>query len=112
LSQRSTCTTVAAAAVVAHRPSKKPVASDDQIIERLRLLDRARRAKQVYRELPVVIHDEAVGILEAIVDLVLVDDPETASAKAIYVERINVARAYADCRQRHTDLVTFVTGGK
>jgi len=45
-------------------------------------------------------------------DLVLVDDPETASAKAIYVERINVARAYADCRQRHTDLVTFVTGGK
>lgn len=41
-------------------------------------------------------------------DPVLVPDPETASAEAINVERINVARAYADCRQRHGDLVTFV----
>ena len=38
-------------------------------------------------------------------------DPETASDEQVEVERINVARAYVDCRQRHADLVTFVKGG-
>jgi len=36
-------------------------------------------------------------------------DPETRAD--INVERINVARAYADCRQRHEDLVKFIRGG-
>jgi hypothetical protein len=42
----------------------------------------------------------------------LVPDPETATAEQVNVERINVARAYVDCKRRHGDLVTFVTGGK
>lgn len=42
----------------------------------------------------------------------LVPDPETATDEQIEVERVNVARAYVDCRQRHADLVTFVKGGK
>lgn len=41
----------------------------------------------------------------------LVPDPETATDEQIEVERINVARAYVDCRHRHADLVTFVKGG-
>ena len=28
----------------------------------------------------------------------------------VEVERVNVARAYVDCRQRHAALVTFVKG--
>jgi len=42
----------------------------------------------------------------------VVPDPETASDEQVEVERVNVARAYVDCRQRHADLVTFVKGGK
>ena len=42
----------------------------------------------------------------------LVPDPETASDEQVEVERVDVARAYADCRQRHAALVTFVKGGK
>ena len=41
----------------------------------------------------------------------LVPDPETASDKQVEVERVNVARAYVDCRQRHPDMVTFVKLG-
>jgi hypothetical protein len=44
-------------------------------------------------------------------DPVLVPDPEAASSEEINVERLAVARAYADCRQRHSDLVLFVKGG-
>jgi len=40
-----------------------------------------------------------------------VPDPETATVEQINVERINVARAYADCRQKHADLATFVKAG-
>lgn len=39
-------------------------------------------------------------------------DPDNATAEQINVERIAVARAYVDCKQRHGDLVTFVRGGK
>ena len=42
----------------------------------------------------------------------LVPDPETASHEQVEVERVNVARANVDCRQRHADLVTFVRGGE
>ena len=42
----------------------------------------------------------------------LVPDPETASDEQVEVERVNVARAYVDCRQRHAELVTFVKGGE
>lgn len=42
----------------------------------------------------------------------LVPDPESASSEQINVERINVAKAYVDCKQRHGDLVTFVKGGR
>jgi hypothetical protein len=41
-----------------------------------------------------------------------VPDPETASDEQVEIERVNVARAYVDCRQRHADLVTFVKGGE
>jgi len=44
-------------------------------------------------------------------DAELVPDPETASDEQVEVERVNVARAYVDCRQRHADLVTFVKRG-
>jgi len=43
-------------------------------------------------------------------DPVLVPDPDNATAEQINIERINVARAYVDCKQRHADLVTFVNG--
>lgn len=39
-------------------------------------------------------------------------DPDSATAEQINVERINVAKAYVDCKQRHADLTTFVRGGK
>ena len=42
----------------------------------------------------------------------LVADPETASRAEINIERVNVSRACADCRERHQDLVTFVKGGE
>ena len=42
----------------------------------------------------------------------LVPDPETASDEQVEIERVNVARAFVDCRQRHADLVTFVKGGE
>ena len=42
----------------------------------------------------------------------LVPDPESASSEQINVERINVAKAYVDCKQRHDDLVIFVKGGR
>jgi hypothetical protein len=41
----------------------------------------------------------------------LVPDAENATDEQIEVERINVARAYVECRQRHADLVTFVKLG-
>ena len=42
----------------------------------------------------------------------LVPDPETVTEKLIEIERINAARAFVDCRQRHADLVTFVKLGQ
>lgn len=42
----------------------------------------------------------------------LVPDPDTASDEQVEVERIAVAKAYKDCKQKHGDLVTFVKGGK
>jgi hypothetical protein len=41
-----------------------------------------------------------------------VPDPDSGSSEQINVERINVAKAYVDCKQRHGDLVTFVKGGR
>ena len=41
----------------------------------------------------------------------LVPDPEAATDEQVETERINVARAYVDCKRRHADLVTFVKGG-
>ncbi len=38
-------------------------------------------------------------------------NPDAATSAEINLERIAVARAYADCRQRHADLVSFVKGG-
>jgi len=37
------------------------------------LLERARKAARLYRELPIVIHDTA-GILEAVIDLAFVEN--------------------------------------
>ena len=37
-------------------------------------------------------------------------DPDNATAEQINIERVNVARAYADCKQRHNDLVKFEKG--
>ena len=37
-------------------------------------------------------------------------NPDSATAEQINIERINVSRAYVDCKQRHADLVTFVNG--
>lgn len=42
----------------------------------------------------------------------LVPDPDSATAEQINIERVNVARAYVDCKQRHGDLVKFVRGLK
>lgn len=40
----------------------------------------------------------------------LVDDPETATVEQINVERINVAKAYIDCKQKQGALVKFLRG--
>jgi hypothetical protein len=53
----------------------------------------------------------SAALLLPCTDPELVPDPESASAEQINVERINVARAYADCRQKHGDLATFVKAG-
>ena len=39
----------------------------------------------------------------------LVRDPETATDNEVAAERIRVAEAYLACKQRHADLVAFVT---
>jgi hypothetical protein len=44
-------------------------------------------------------------------DPALVADPETATDNEVAAERIRVAQAYLACKQRHADLVTFVTRG-
>jgi hypothetical protein len=36
-----------------------------------------------------------------------VPDPDRATAEEINIERVNVARAYADCKRKHDDLVRF-----
>jgi hypothetical protein len=38
----------------------------------------------------------------------LVPDAETATVEQVNVERINVARAYVDCKRRHADLARWV----
>ena len=40
----------------------------------------------------------------------LVPDPDSATAEQINIERINVARAYVDCKQRQADLAKWVRG--
>src|SRR5688572_16972476 len=52
----------------------------------------------------------SAALLLPCADPLLVPDPEAATSEEINVERLNVARAYADCKQRHADLVTFVKG--
>lgn len=47
-------------------------------------------------------------LLAPCVDPDLVADPDTATSEEINVERINVAKAYADCRQGKADLITFI----
>jgi hypothetical protein len=37
-----------------------------------------------------------------------VPDPDNATAEQINVERVHVAQAYVDCRQRHADLAKWV----
>lgn len=37
-------------------------------------------------------------------------DPNNATNEQINVERVKVAKAYADCRQRHGDLAVWVKG--
>jgi hypothetical protein len=51
------------------------------------------------------------SLLLPCVDPALVDDPDTASDNEVAAERVRVAEAYLACKQRHTDLVTFVRGG-
>lgn len=46
------------------------------------------------------------------VDPVLVADPETATVEEVNIERINVAQAYVDCRQKQGDLAKFLRGMK
>ena len=48
------------------------------------------------------------GLLLPCQDPELVRDPDNASAEEINVERIEVAKAYANCKRRHADLATFV----
>lgn len=50
------------------------------------------------------------GLLLACQDPQLVADPSNATVAEINVERIRVAQAYADCRQRHGDLAVWVQG--
>jgi len=50
------------------------------------------------------------GLLLACQDPQLVPDPNNATVAEINVERIRVAQAYADCRQRHGDLAIWVQG--
>lgn len=38
----------------------------------------------------------------------LVPDPDNATAEQINIERLNVARAYADCRQKQAALAKWV----
>jgi hypothetical protein len=49
-------------------------------------------------------------LLQPCVDPELVPDPETATVEQVNVERINVARAYVDCKRRHADLAKWVKG--
>jgi hypothetical protein len=53
-----------------------------------------------------------VGLLLACQDPELVADPQNATVAQINVERIRVAQAYADCRQRHGDLAVWVKGNQ
>lgn len=41
-------------------------------------------------------------------DPALADDPETATVEDVNVERINVAKAYIDCKQKQGALVKFL----
>jgi hypothetical protein len=50
------------------------------------------------------------GLLLPCQDPALVADPETATDNEVAAERIRVAEAYLACKQRHADLVTFITG--
>jgi len=50
------------------------------------------------------------GLLLACQDPALVADPNNATVAEINVERIRVAQAYSDCRQRHGDLALWVQG--
>lgn len=56
----------------------------------------------------------SMALLLPCTDPELVPDPETATVEQVNVERVNVARAYVDCKRRHGDLVRWVTdaGGK
>jgi hypothetical protein len=42
------------------------------------------------------------------VDPVLIANPETATDNDIALERVRVAEAYVNCRQRHADLAKWV----
>ncbi len=52
------------------------------------------------------------GLLEPCVDPELVPDSATASDNAVAAERISVAEAYAACKRKQADDVTFIKGGK
>lgn len=49
------------------------------------------------------------ALLLPCLDPALVANPETATDSDIALERIRVAQAYVDCRQRHADLARWVT---
>lgn len=51
----------------------------------------------------------SAALLLPCVDPELLPNPESVSSEEINVERINVARAFVDCKQRHADLAKFVT---
>lgn len=52
------------------------------------------------------------ALLQPCVDPAVAPNPDTATDNDLALMMINLGKAYADCKQRQADLVTFVKGGK
>src|SRR5262245_25107328 len=62
---------------------------------------------------PVVVKPQpGAGLLTECIDPPLVSNPETATDNDIALERVKVAQAYLDCKQKHSDLAKWVRGEK
>ena len=62
---------------------------------------------------PVVVRPQpGAGLLLPCVDPVLISNPDTATDNDIALERVRVAEAYVNCRQRQADLAKWVRDDK